>query len=55
MIYKERVEAALPARMMFAISQMSVFGFAPGMEEQGARELERMRALLMRTMWETPA
>lgn len=52
MIYKERTEAALPARMMFAISQMSVFGFAPGTEENGKRELERMRALLMRACLE---
>lgn len=52
MIYRERTEAALPARMMFAISQMSVFGFAPGTEEHGERELERMRALLMRACLE---
>jgi len=52
MIYKQRTEAALPARMMFAISQMAVFGFAPGMEDQGRRDLERMRALLMRACLE---
>lgn len=52
MIYRERIEAALPARMMFAISNMAVFGFAEGMEEQGRKELERMRALLMRACLE---
>jgi hypothetical protein len=47
MIYRDRVEVALPARMMFAISHMAVFGFAPGCEEQGRKDLEKMRALLM--------
>ena len=52
MIYRDRVEAALPARMMYAISHMAIFGFAPGGEEQGRKELERMRSLLMRACLE---
>jgi hypothetical protein len=52
MIYRDRVEAALPARMMYAISQMHVMGFAPGAEEQGRKELDRMRSLLLRACLE---
>ena len=52
MIYRDRVEAALPARMMFAISQMPVFGFAPEMEDQGKKELARMRSLLLKACLE---
>ena len=42
--FKERVECALPARMMFAVSMMEVFGFND--EEKGRAELDRMRELL---------
>lgn len=52
MIYRDRVEIALPARMMFAIAQMPVFTFVPGTEEQGKKELAKMQALLMRACLE---
>lgn len=46
-MFKERVECALPARMMFAITQMNVFSFDPGREEQGKKDIERLQDLLM--------
>lgn len=45
-MFKERVECALPARMMFAMTMQDVFGFQDGMEEVGRAQLERMRLLL---------
>jgi hypothetical protein len=45
--FKERVEIALPARMMFAVATMDVFAFDPGEEDTGRGQLERMKALLL--------
>lgn len=44
MIFRDRVELAIPARMMFAISMMGVFVMTD--EEKGREDLERMRHLL---------
>lgn len=52
MIFKERVEAAMPARMMYAVSKMNVFGFTPGREEEGKKDLARMSELLMQASLE---
>ena len=52
MIYRDRIEAALPARMMFAIAHTAELGFSPGYEEQGKKEIEKMRSLLMRACME---
>lgn len=45
-MFKERVECALPARMMFAMSMQNVFGFQDGKEEEGRAQIEQMRSLL---------
>lgn len=45
-MFKERVECALPARMMFAMSVQNVFGFEDGKVDEGMRDLNRMRELL---------
>jgi hypothetical protein len=45
-MFRERVECALPARMMYAVTLMDVFAFAPDREEEGRAELERLRKLL---------
>lgn len=45
-MFKDRVECALPARMMFAIAVQDVFGFQDGKEEEGRVELNKMRKLL---------
>lgn len=52
MIFRERIEAALPARMMFAVSKMPVFGFEEGREDEGRRDLDRMSRLLMQACLE---
>ena len=46
MIFKEQIECALPARMMFAIACSEVFVFVDGHEDQGRAELDKMRGLL---------
>ena len=45
-MFKERVECALPARMMFAIAVQNVFGFQEGKEAEGRAELKKLRDLL---------
>jgi valyl-tRNA synthetase len=45
-MFKERVECALPARMMFAITVQEVFGFEENKEAEGLAEIARLRALL---------
>lgn len=52
MIFRDRIEAALPARMMYAVTKMDVFGFEPGREAEGRADLERLRALLLRACME---
>lgn len=52
MIFKERIEAAMPARMMYAVSKMDVFGFQPGREAEGQQRLDRMSKLLMQASLE---
>lgn len=44
--FKERVEVALPARMMFAVAVMDVFSFEPD-NDDGPKQLAQMQALLM--------
>ena len=43
-LYKERVECALPARMMFALTVQDVFVVVD--EEKGRENLDKMRSLL---------
>lgn len=52
MIYRERIEAALPARMMYAVTHMNAIGYEPGREAEGRADLERLRALLLRACLE---
>jgi hypothetical protein len=45
-MFKERVECALPARMMYAMTVQEVFGFEENKEAEGLAEIAKLRALL---------
>lgn len=51
-MFKERVECALPARMMFAITVQDVFGFEEGKQAEGLAEIARLRTLLKTACFE---
>lgn len=44
-LYRDRVEIAIPARLMYAIAALDVFAFDDG-DDDAPRRLARMRALL---------
>jgi hypothetical protein len=46
MMFRDRTECAIPARMMFAIAVQDVFGFEPGKEEEGKKTLAQLHLLL---------
>jgi hypothetical protein len=51
-MFRERIECALPARMMFAITVQDVFGFEEGKQAEGLAEIARLRTLLKAACFE---